>query len=205
MTSIGLMLAFWLITSVLLEISERISLFKNPTGAWSKFKRQPRGDWGMRLAHLGMAVVILGITVSEAWTHERLIVLSAGETTEVGGYNLLFSDIKPVVGPNYTSVSGTFEVTESGKLVTILHPESRLYTEPAMTTTEAAIYPMVSGDLYVVIGEQVGPDRWSMRLYFKPLISGLWFGAILMMLGGLISLSDRRLRIGAPLKKEIVP
>lgn len=201
MTAIGLMLAVWLIMSLLLEISERIGLFKKPSKAWSKLKRQPRGDWGMRLAHFGLAIVILGITVSEAWTHERLIVLSVGETTEVGGYDFLFSDVKPVVGPNYTSVSGTFDVSNNGKLLTILHPESRLFTDPQMTTTEAAIYPMVSGDLYAVIGEQVSEDRWSMRLYFKPLISGLWFGAILMMIGGLISLSDRRLRIGAPLKK----
>lgn len=201
MTAIGLMLAFWLITSLLLEISERIGLFKNPGKAWSKLKRQPRGDWGMRLAHFGLAIVILGITVSEAWTHERLTVLSVGETAEVGGYDFLFSNVKPVAGPNYTSVSGTFEVRDNGKLLTILHPESRLFTDPQTNTTEAAIYPMVSGDLYAVIGEQVGVDRWSMRLYFKPLISGLWFGAILMMIGGLISLSDRRLRIGAPLKK----
>ena len=201
MTAIGLMLGIWLITALLLEISERIGLFKKPGKAWGKLKRQPRGDWGMRLAHLGLAVVILGITVSEAWTHERLIVLSVGETTEVGGYDFLFSNVKPVVGPNYSSVSGTFEVRDNGKLLTILHPESRLFTNPQTNTTEASIYPMVSGDLYAVIGEQVGVDRWSMRLYFKPLISGLWFGALLMMIGGLISLSDRRLRIGAPLKK----
>ena len=201
MTAIGFMLALWLILSLLLEISERIGLFKNPGKAWSKLKRQPRGDWGMRLGHFGLAVVILGITVSEAWTHERLIVLSVGEKTEVGGYEFMFSNVKPVVGPNYSSVSGTFEVSDNGKLLTILHPETRLFSDPQMTTTEAAIYPMISGDLYAVIGDQVGVDRWSMRLYFKPLISGLWFGAILMMIGGLISLSDRRLRIGAPLKK----
>lgn len=202
MTMIGLMLGVWLIASVLLEIFERIGLFKKPASAWSKLKRQPRGDWGMRLAHIGLAVVILGITVSNTWTDEKLIVLSAGESTEVGGYNFLFSNVKPVVGPNYSAVSGTFEVTKDGKFLTILHPESRLFTDPQMTTTEAAIYPMVSGDLYAVIGEQVGADRWSMRLYFKPLISGLWFGAFLMMVGGLISLSDRRLRIGTPVKKE---
>ena len=201
MTMIGLMLGVWLLASVLLEVIERTGLFRNSEGAWSKLKRLPRGDWGMRLAHIGLAVVILGITVSNTWTDEKLIVLSAGESTEVGSYTFLFSKVKPVVGPNYSAVSGTFEVMEDGKLLTILHPESRLFTDPVMTTTEAAIYPMVSGDLYAVIGEQVGPDRWSMRLYFKPLISGLWFGSILMMIGGLLSLSDRRLRIGTPRKK----
>lgn len=205
MTIIGLTLVAWLTSSVLLELSERIGLLKNPARAWQKLRRQPRGDWGMRLGHLGLAVVILGITVSEAWTDEKLIVLSPGETAQVGGYDFLFSDVKPVIGPNYSSVSGTFEVTRDGEFLTVLHPESRLFTNPVMTTTEAAIYPMISGDLYAVIGDQVGADRWQMRLYFKPLISGLWFGAGLMMLGGLISLSDRRLRIGTPLKKGAAP
>jgi len=202
MTAFGLGLAIWLTVSVFLEIAERIQLFKKPAGAFSRLRGLPRASWGMSLAHLGLAVILFGITISEAWTEEKLIVMAAGDTEEIGGFTFTFSGVAPVAGANFTAVRGFFDVSRAGRTVTSLTPEDRVYTDPVMNTTEASIYPLVRGDLYAVIGEAAGAGRWSVRLYFKPFISGLWLGSLMMMVGGLLSLSDRRLRIGAPKAKR---
>ena len=198
MTSFGLGLAFWLIASVFLEIAGRIKLFKAPSSAFRNLGKITRAQWGMSLAHAGVGVILLGITISEAFTHEELRVMAPGDTAEVDGYSFTFNGVAPIAGPNYTAVRGFFQISEGGEALTTLMPEDRVYSNPVMNTTEAAIQPLFSGDLYAVIGEAAGQGRWSVRLYFKPMISGLWLGALMMMVGGLLSLSDRRLRIGLP-------
>ncbi len=151
---------------------------------------------------MGLGIILLGITVSEAWTSEKLLVMTPGEQADVAGYNFKFHGVSPVAGPNFTAVRGHFTVAENGQIFTQLFPEDRVYTDQVMNTTEASIAPLWSGDLYAVIGENAGGGRWSVRLYFKPFISGLWLGAIMMVIGGIISLSDRRKRIGAPKGKR---
>ena len=198
MTAFGLGLAIWLIVSVLLEIAGRVKLFKAPARFTQNLAKITRAQWGMSLAHAGLGVILLGITISEAFTHEDLRVMAPGDTAEVAGYSFTFNGVAPIAGPNYTAVRGFFVVAEGEKVITSLMPEDRVYNNPVMNTTEAAIYPLFSGDLYAVIGEAAGQGRWSVRLYFKPLISGLWLGAFMMMIGGILSLSDRRLRIGLP-------
>ncbi|GHF14391.1 cytochrome c biogenesis protein CcmF [Kordiimonas sediminis] len=198
MTAFGFALALYLAVSVLLEIAGRIQLFKAPGKAFGRLRSLPRASWGMAFAHFGLAIVILGMTVSEAFTDETLTVLRPGEGAEVGDYVFTLKSVEGTTGPNYTAVRGTLDVTENGRLITVLTPEDRVYTNPVTNTTEASITPLFSGDLYAVIGESAGGGAWSMRLYFKPMISGLWVGSIMMMLGGLLSLSDRRLRIGSP-------
>lgn len=204
MTAFGLALACWLMISVMLEITERTQLFKNPSRVLARAKAVPRATWGMSLAHFGVGIILLGITVSEAWTAEKLVLMSPGEKVSVEGFEYEFMGVRPVAGPNYTAVRGHFRVAEDGKHLVDLEPEDRVYAQPPMNTTEAAIYPLLSGDLYAVIGEAAGGDKWSVRLYFKPLISGIWLGAFLMVVGGLVSLSDRRQRIGAPKGRKTV-
>ncbi|MCJ9428110.1 heme lyase CcmF/NrfE family subunit [Kordiimonas marina] len=198
MTAVGLALAAWLIASVFLEVAERTQLFKKPGRFWARAKAIPRASWGMSLAHAGLAVIVLGITISTAWTKEELKLVSPGDTVKVGAYDFRFNGVAPVAGPNYTAVRAFFDVTKNGKKIAKLAPEDRVYAHPMMETTEAAIRPLLTGDLYAVIGQAAGGGKWSVRLYFKPFISGLWTGALMMMLGGLLSLSDRRRRIGAP-------
>lgn len=205
MTAFGLGLAVWLLGSVLLEIAERTQLFKNPARFFARARNLPRASWGMSLAHAGVAVILFGITISEAWTEEHLIVMQPGETVKVSDYDFTFQGVRPVAGPNFTAVEGVFDVARGGKEFTVLTPQDRLYTDPVMNTTEAAIYSLASGDLYAVIGEASGGGRWSVRLYFKPFVSGLWLGTLMMVVGGLLSLSDRRLRIGAPTGKAAKP
>lgn len=198
MTAFGLALGVWLLAAVLLEIAARVKLFRAPASAMKQLRKITRAQWGMSLAHAGLGVIILGVTISEAFTDEQLLVMAPGDTTNVAGHTFTFDGVAPIAGPNFTAVRGFFTVSESGSFVTTLLPEDRVYANPVMNTTEAAIYPLFSGDLYAVIGEAAGGNRWSVRLYFKPLISALWVGALMMMIGGLLSLSDRRLRIGSP-------
>ncbi|MFC3051478.1 heme lyase CcmF/NrfE family subunit [Kordiimonas pumila] len=202
MSAFGLGLAAWLMTSVLLEIAERTQLFKAPKTAFRRMRALPRAQWGMSAAHMGLALIIMGVTVSETWTEEKLVLMQPGDTETVAGYTFEMQDVRPVMGPNFTAVRALFRVTKTGREITVLDPEDRVYTSPKMNTTEAAIYPLPLGDLYAVIGESAGGKKWSVRLYFKPMISFLWLGAGMMMLGGLISLSDRRQRIGVPQVKQ---
>ncbi len=195
MTAFGLGLAIWLILASLLEVMNRTQRFK-----LSRVRAMPRASWGMMLAHTGLGVVLIGITVSGAWSDEQLVSMKAGDVTKLGDYEMQFDGTRAVAGPNYTAVRGSFTVTKNAEFIATLEPEDRIYTDPIMNTTEAAIYPMVSGDLYAVIGQAVSGGRYAIRLYFKPLISGLWLGAIMMIIGGLLSLTDRRLRIGAPVR-----
>ncbi len=203
MAFLGFALALWLVAAVLVEWAARVRLFRGPLSAsLSRATGLPRRHYGMALAHLGLAVAIFGITASETWTEERLAVMAPGDTEHVGAYAFTFEGVRPVPGPNYTAVRGRFRVTRAGRGIAVLTPEERTFTAPPMTTTEAAIRPLVAGDLYAVIGEATGPDRWSVRLYVKPLVSWIWIGALVMVLGGALSLSDRRLRVGAPARRR---
>ena len=198
MTGVGIGLAFWLIASVLLEIAERTKLFRRPSQFFQNAKRVPRATWGMSLAHMGLGIILLGITASEAWTNEALVLMKEGDTQKVGRYSFTLKSVEPIAGPNYTAVRAQFLVKERNQDIARLYPEDRVYSDPPMNTTEAGIHSLARGDLYAVIGEYAGGEAWSVRLYFKPLLSGLWLGAGFMVLGGLVSLSDRRQRIGAP-------
>jgi cytochrome c-type biogenesis protein CcmF len=121
-----------------------------------------------------------------------------GESVDLAGYRFTFEGAQSLEGPNYSILRGTFTVRRGGEVVTVLRPESRTYPTPPMDTTEAAIYPMLSADLFAVIGQPAGAGAWATRLHHKPLLSWIWAGAAFMVMGGLISLSDRRRRVGAP-------
>ncbi|WP_321395308.1 heme lyase CcmF/NrfE family subunit [Emcibacter sp.] len=209
LTALWLGLGIWLMLGTLVELADRIKLFRAPlSDSLSRLGRQTRASWGMTLGHFGLSVLVLGITVTSSWQTEHLDVLVSGEKIEIGGYTLTFNGVKPLAGPNYTSLAGDFMVTDSnGAEVTRMVPESRTFTSPPMTTTEAAIHSTFLGDLFVAIGEgqgqnAAGLDRWSVRAYYKPLQLWLWSGVMIMVLGGLISLSDRRFRIGVPAGKK---
>ncbi|MBK5910458.1 heme lyase NrfEFG subunit NrfE [Rhodothalassium salexigens] len=198
----GLVLGVWLVLATAMELAKRIKLFSTPP--WVSLRRLvglPKRQWGLTLGHLGLAVTILGIAGSEAFTVERLVTVSRGESVEAGPYTFIFEGVNPAAGPNYTAVEGHFRVQRGQRTVARLTPEERTYTSPPNTTTEAAIRTLWHGDLYAVVGE---PEQggWSARLYYKPLVSWIWFGAGLMVVGGAISLTDRRRRVGAPTRAK---
>jgi cytochrome c-type biogenesis protein CcmF len=201
MAFVGMSLFVWLFVSALVEWASRIKLFKGSlSGSWRRMINLPRSAHGMTLAHMGVALVILGITASETWQSEKLGVMRPGDVVTVGGYDFRFDGAETVSGPNYEALRGTFTVSSEGGNPIILLPEQREYTDPPMETTEAAIRPMFSADLYAVIGDSDGKGGYATRIYHKPFISWIWLGAFVMFIGGAMSLSDRRLRMGAPRK-----
>ena len=143
--------------------------------------------------------MVLGIVATSAWQSERVVAMKPGDSTEIAGYELTFRGVAPAQGPNYQEQVGLLAVTRAGAAVTELDPSKRLYDAPRQATTEAGIHAAWRGDLYVVLGDELKDGSgWVVRLYFNPLVRLIWLGAIVMALGGALSLSDRRLRIGAP-------
>ncbi|MDP6705209.1 MAG: heme lyase CcmF/NrfE family subunit [Alphaproteobacteria bacterium] len=201
----GMALGVWLIAGALIEWTDRIRLFR--ARPWESLRRAvglPRAAWGMTLAHAGAGAVVLGIVASTSWEVEKLQAMRPGETVEVGGHSFTFEGATPRQGPNYAAIEGRFRVRRGAREVAILQPESRSYATPPMQTTEAAIRPRIGGDLYAVIGEPVDEIAWATRLYFKPLVHWIWGGSLIMVLGGALSLSDRRHRVGAPAARRRV-
>ncbi|QDO97743.1 heme lyase CcmF/NrfE family subunit [Ferrovibrio terrae] len=203
MALLGLGLTAWLGIGTLCELSLRLKLFAAPVSeTLSRARHLPRAAWGMTVAHLGVALLVMGITVSETWQVEVQQVMKPGETVQVGPVQYRFLGVAPYKGPNYTAQRGRFEILEDGRVVHELRPAQRRYQQPPMETTEAAIRPSLLGDLYAVVGEGDAGRGWAVRLYWKPLVSWIWLGALIMALGGFLSLSDRRLRVGAPARRR---
>ncbi|NQV22130.1 MAG: cytochrome c biogenesis protein CcsA, partial [Rhodospirillales bacterium] len=200
---LGMALGAWLFVASLTILAERAKLFEVTVAeSLRRLRRIPPSAWGAVIAHMGVAVMVFGVTASETWQTEKLQVMRPGETVTVGGYQFTFRGAEAVTGPNYTAQRGHFDVTRGSEPFVHLAPEQRRYPVPPMTTTEAAIYPMIRGDLYAVVGDEDGAGGWATRLYFKPLVSWIWGGALIMMAGGLLSLADRRHRVGAPTRSR---
>jgi len=196
MALVGVALGVWLIIASLVKWAEQVRLTDGLAGLGRRIRRLRGGVWGMVFAHLGLGVAVLGMTASTAWEEAVLQVMAPGETVSVGGYDFTFEGVTPLPGPNYTAVTGRFLVSRAGRPFAVLDPETRYYAEPPMTTTEAAIRPTLWGDLYAVVGEEARTGGWAVRIYFKPLQHWIWWGAAIMGFGGLLSLFDRRWRVG---------
>jgi cytochrome c-type biogenesis protein CcmF len=157
-----------------------------------------RSQLGSALGHIGMGVTVIGIAISSAWNVEHLAVMKPGDSAELAGYQITFKNVYPQDGPNYAELAGAFELRRGGKLIDTTVASKRKYDAPPTTTTEAGIAPRALGDVYVVLGSEVQPGEYAVRLYFHPFVRWIWGGALIMFLGGLLSLLDRRLRIGVP-------
>jgi cytochrome c-type biogenesis protein CcmF len=203
---LGMALAAWLAVAVVTEFAERIGVGRGaaPAEWWQRARGMPRASVGMMLAHLGVAVAMVGMTGSSLWQSERITVMQPGETEVVGGYSFTFQGAEQVRGPNYTAIEGRFDVTTTdGTPIAELAPQTRTYVASGQETTEASIRTRPLGDLFAVIGEaQEAEGAYTVRLYFKPVVSWIWMGVTLMGIGGLVSLTDRRLRVGAPTRSR---
>ncbi len=195
----GLGLAAWLIVGAFVDLGERIRLFRAPPAAnWNRLRGVPRATLGMTLAHGGLGIVVAGIVAASAWRVEDILVMRPGQSTEITGYSVLFEGVHQVDGPNYTAERGEFVVSRDGEQLARLHPEKRFYPVQQQSTTESAIRTTGFGDLYVVLGDDQGGGARAVRIYHNPLAPWLWVGAVIMVIGGLISLTDRRYRVGVP-------
>ena len=196
---LGLGLATWMITGALVDLGERIQLFRAPIGtSLSRLAGLQRSAIGTVVAHAGMGVTVLGIVAATAYPTERIVALKPGETLDISGYTLLFQGVSPSTGPNFREETGRFLVSEGGRRVGELTPSKRNYVARAMATTEAAIRTTWFSQLYLSLGDHNDEGAISVRAQFKPLVTLIWIGAVVMSLGGALSLSDRRLRVGAP-------
>ena len=191
---VGLFLAAWLIGGAITDIWSRTGRSGDKLG---RLRRLPRGDWGKTVAHAGLGVTMAGVAAMTAWQVEDIRVVQEGESFEVAGFTLTLDDVRRVEGPNYRSTTGDFTLAKDGSEIASMHPEKRVYPVAGMPTTEAALDNGFLRDVYVVIGDPQSGGGWAVRTYYKPLANWIWGGAILMALGGALSLSDRRYRVAA--------
>ena len=156
-----------------------------------RLTRTPLPIWGMVLAHLGIAVSLLGMASESAWSQERLAALAPGESAEVGPWRVTLTKVVPVAGPNWTAIEGDMDARyQSGSPIPIA-PQARSFWSPSQTTTESALVTRWNGQLYAVMGEAVGDGRWQVRLWWKPLVTLIWIGGLLIALGGVLALIGR--------------
>ncbi|TMJ36664.1 MAG: heme lyase CcmF/NrfE family subunit [Alphaproteobacteria bacterium] len=195
----GVALGLWLVLGAAVEIAERTSLFRSPWAiSWSRLKGLPRSSFGMTLAHAGLGLAVIGIFAVTAWREEHIVAMKPGDHLNVAGYDVTYLGEAPMTGPNYSGDGGRFRVMDGNREVATLVSEKRRFRPGNQETTEVGLLQAWSGDLYAVMGDRMNDGARAMRIYFNPLISLIWLGTFVMFLGGLISLTDRRFRVGAP-------
>ena len=192
MISFGLLLAFWILTTAVVNLRLRLAAVSGDL--WSRLSSQPRSYYGMLLAHCGVAVFIIGVTLVKGYETERDVRMAIGDTVTVGDYTFRFEGVENITGPNYRAARGNVSVLQDGQTLRVMHPEKRIYNAQNTPMTEAAISTGLFGDLYVSLGEPVSDGAWSVRVYRKPFVTWIWGGCIIMALGGFLALSDRRYR-----------
>jgi len=183
-SSLGFLLAFWVISSGVLQIIRQ-----------AKAGKPTRSFIGMQVAHLGIAVFTIGVTMVGTYQEEKDVRMLAGESVSVGGYDIQLQSVSPVSGPNYNAMQGTFLLTRNGELEATMYPEKRSYFSSTMPMTEAAIDASLTRDIYVSLGEELDDKAWAVRVYYKPFVDWIWGGCVLMALGGLLAMSDKRYRM----------
>ncbi|MCA3130145.1 MAG: heme lyase CcmF/NrfE family subunit [Betaproteobacteria bacterium] len=193
---LGLVLAFWILATTVVNVRERVAQLKAAAGLGTgrALAAQPRGYWGMLLAHCGVAVFVIGVTLVRGYETEKDVKMKPGDVVEVGGYGFRLEGFSRRDGPNFESTVGTLTVLENGREKFALRPEKRLYHVTGMPMTEADMDSGLTRDLYVSLGEPVGDGAWVVRVYHKPFIDWIWGGCFMMALGGLLALTDRRYR-----------
>jgi len=199
----GIGLGLWLVLGALTEIAYRVKLGETPMAeAWRKLRHLPRSAYGTALAHAGLGLAVIGIVATTAWRTEEILALKPGDNADIAGYTLTFRGVAPRQGPNYRERVAVFSVARDGKFMTEIESSKREFSVERSGTTEAGIHASWRGDLYAVLGDELKDGAYAIRLYFNPLVRLIWIGALVMFVGGGISLSDRRLRVGAPRRAQ---
>ncbi|HID68467.1 MAG TPA: heme lyase NrfEFG subunit NrfE, partial [Roseibacterium sp.] len=193
---IGLMLGSWVVFGAGIDIWSRTGKGR-VAGRLARLFRLPRADWGRVLAHSGLGITMFAIAGLTAWQQEDIRVVQLGDRYEVGDVTLTLEKVEQLRGPNYFTTQATVLLEVDGRELARVTPEKRTYPVAKMPTTEAAIDYRFLRDIYVVIGDEQSAGGWAMRTYIKPLTNWIWGGTLLMALGGVLSLSDRRFRVAA--------
>jgi cytochrome c-type biogenesis protein CcmF len=192
-------LAMFVIVGALSDMAERVALFRVPLAtAVRRARGLPRSSWGTMFAHAGIGIALIGIVCETTWNSEYIGSMKVGDEAQIAGYALRLDGINQRQGPNYREMVAQFGVRIDGKLLAAMTPSKRNFTTRGATTTEAALLTRGASQLYISLGDLAGDSTIAVRIYHKPLVLLIWFGPVLMAFGGLLSLSDRRLRVGAP-------
>jgi cytochrome c-type biogenesis protein CcmF len=201
MAPVGLALASWVVLGSVMDLVTRARIRQVGLSAgMRRLRNLPRADWGKAVAHIGLGLTIFGIAAITAWETEDIRVANIGDRFEMSGYTFQFDKVEKLAGKNYGGAVGTISAFVGDKKVAVLKPEKRFYPVQRMPTTEAGIHSRLHRDLYVALGDQQ-EGGWTVRTYVKPFAVWIWIGAMVMALGGLLSMSDRRLRVAASVRK----
>lgn len=187
---VGVSAALWIIVTSLIQPIRSIRRKDGSAGI-------TRSALGMSVAHLGMGLFVLGVTITSAFNVESDRALTPGQSVEVGGFDFEMVELRDVEGPNYSAIEAEIEIRKDGEFIATVRPQKRQYLVQKSWMTEAGIHVTWNKDLFVALGDQLGNGAWSVRVQYKPMIRFIWFGAIIMALGGLIAVSDRRYRLKA--------
>ncbi|MGB0498628.1 MAG: cytochrome c-type biogenesis CcmF C-terminal domain-containing protein, partial [Rubricella sp.] len=200
---IGAVLGAWLVLGALSDLLHRARFRHVPfRDTLRRIVHLPRSDWGKATAHSGLGVLMFAAAAITVWQTEDIRTMQSGDTFEKAGYTLRFDGVREVRGENYIAQIATISAFDEGALIAVLEPEKRLYPVQRFPTTEAAIDRAVTRDLYIALGDQQPDGSWTVRTWVKPYANWLWVGMIMMALGGTLSLTDRRFRVGAPQGKR---
>jgi cytochrome c-type biogenesis protein CcmF len=201
LVALSLLLATWIVFSALLSIVERVQSTRAGQSFLSTASKQPRSFFGMHLAHIGISVFIVGVTMVSAYQEEKDVKMEIGDTVSVGGYSFVFNGVHEKKGPNYRALVGDIDLRKNDRVLRKIFPEKRFYVASSMPMTEAAIDSGFLRDVYVSLGEPIDKARpeaaWAVRVYYKPFVDWIWGGCVLMAIGGMLAMSDRRYRIKA--------
>jgi cytochrome c-type biogenesis protein CcmF len=192
-------LAVFVIAGAVSDLVERVGLFRNPFAVSLRRARGlPRSIWGTAFAHAGVGVALIGIVCETTWNSEFIGAMKPNDVTRIAGYELKLDGLSQRQGPNYREMVASFDVSSGGKPISVMTPSKRNFTTRGASTTEAALLARGVSQIYISLGDATPDGGITVRIYHKPLVLLIWFGPVLMALGGALSLSDRRLRVGAP-------
>ncbi|WP_301101708.1 heme lyase CcmF/NrfE family subunit [Propionivibrio sp.] len=198
LVALSLLLAAWIVLSGSLNFFQRVQSTRAGQSFLAAARKQPRSFFGMHTAHVGIAVFVVGVTMVNGYQAEKDVMMELGDTVDVGGYTFRFNGVRQEKGPNYTALVGDIDLLKSGQVLRKMNPEKRNYVSSSMPMTEAAIDTGLLRDVYVSLGEPIDKTKpfaaWAVRVYYKPFVDWIWGGCVLMAIGGLLAMTDRRYR-----------
>jgi cytochrome c-type biogenesis protein CcmF len=197
--TLAILLGTWVFAGSVWEVLWRAKFLSVPLADTARrILAMRRSQFAATLGHIGLAVAVIGVAGASAWVSEKLTVLKPGQSADIAGYNITFKEVFERPGPNYAELAGAFELRAGGSLITTMIASKRRYEAPPQPTKQAAISVRPGGDVYVVLGDEAEGGAYQIKMYYHPFVRWIWGGSVLMFLAGLLSLLDRRLRIGLP-------
>ncbi len=205
MVVLGLTLSLWILLATTSHLVQRLQHAPLGTSLWRRIRSQPPSYWGMIVAHAGIGIFLVGVTLVKGMESGNDVSMRVGDSINAGAYRFTFSALTKIDGPNYIAARGTFEVRRGNTFVATMQPEKRFYTVQKMPMTEAAIDRGFTRDLYVSLGEATKDGAWGIRVQHKPFVSWIWAGCLIIAFGGFLAASDRRYRMGTRRRSAVQP